>query len=349
MGATNHGTQTITFQYFLEATGAKFGKRLLDVLPPGTYSGGYLTKVTDSEVSLSALVAEIRDANNQISVRTASAATLNSTTLNSGAISSATPYLVLRWVYAPSSANYVDIHALASTGAALENDIIIGKCLFSGSTLTGFDYTDRTFLNIQNLFFKVEVALGLYVRLRAGRIHTSSGFVVVPDQLVGPFSVPSSPNSRIDLVYVDSSGSIQILQGSQGTSPTAPSYGGKTVLAQVTVVNGDTSIPYNRIVDTRSFITAGSSSLYSGGESLTFSNGAVLKQGFNTNVGTTTPVAFNTPFPNGVKTPLITVKDTYSGADFTPVVNNLTVSGFNIFNVNGAGGYDGYYWQVWGW
>jgi len=261
MGAIDHGTQTITFQYFLEATGAKFGKRLLDVLPPGIYSGGYLTKVTDSEVTLSALVAEIRDVNNQINVRTAFAATLNDTTLNTGAISSATPYLVLRWDYALSSANYVDVHAISSVDAALENDIIIGKCVFAGSTLTGFDYTDRTLLNVQNLYLKVETASGLYVRVRAGRMHTTTGYVNIPEQLVGPFNVPGGGNSRIDLVYVDNAGAIQILQGTQAVDPVAPAYNGKIVLAQIRIVNGDTSIPLDRITDVRTFIRQPSNTL----------------------------------------------------------------------------------------
>jgi len=115
VGTTNHGTQTITFQYFLEATGAEFGKRNLDITPPGIYSGGHLTRITDSEVSLSTFTAEIRDTTNQISVRTATAVTLNAGVLDSGAINSATPYLVLRWGYATTSVNYVEIHAIAST------------------------------------------------------------------------------------------------------------------------------------------------------------------------------------------------------------------------------------------
>lgn len=263
MGATSHGTQTITWQYFQEATGANWGKRLLGILPPGIYSGGYLTRVSDIEVTLSTLIAEIKDGITQINIRTAAAATLNSTTLNSGTISSATPYLVLRWAYALSAVNYVDVHAISSVSVALANDIVIGKCLFSGATLTGFNYSERTFLNIQDLFFKVETSSGLYVQLRAGRIHTSTGYVLVPEQLVGPFNVPSSSNSRIDLIYIDANGIATILQGTQAVSPVAPSYGGELVVAEVTLVNGDVSIPAIRIRDVRSFLTSKSSPVLS--------------------------------------------------------------------------------------
>ena len=290
MGLTNHGNQTITYQYYIEATGANFGKRILDIVPPGIYSGGYLTRVSDSIITLSTLIAEIRDATNQINVRTVASDTLNSTTLDSGAISSATPYIVLRWAYAASSINYVEIHAIANVASALTNDIIIGKCLFSGSVLTGFSYTERTFLNVQNLFLKVEESSGLYIQLRAGRIHTSTGFVLVPEQQVGPFTVPSSPNSRIDVVYISSTGTAAILQGTQGVSPVAPSYSGKLALAQVTIVNGDTSIPADRIVDVRAFISAGSggvpddSTLEKSGDTWRVKDTGITGAKLNTNV-----------------------------------------------------------------
>ena len=256
MGLKNHGTQTITYQYYIEGTGANFGKRILDIVPPGIYSGGYLTRVSDSVITLSTLIAEIRDTTNQINVRTAAVVTLNSTTLDSGTISSTTSYIVLRWAYAASAINYVEIHAIANVASALDNDIIIGKCNFSGSTLVDFDYEDRTFLNVQDLFLKVETSDGLYVQLRAGRVHTATGYVKVPEQTVGPFVAPSSPNSRVDLVYITAAGAVAMSQGTQALSPTTPDYGGKLVVAEVTVVNGDTSLPADQIVDVRSFITS---------------------------------------------------------------------------------------------
>ena len=254
MGQHNHGIQTVTHQYHLEASGVNFGKRLLNILPTGIYSGGYLTKVSNSEVTLSLFVVEIRDSTTQVSVRSAASATLNAANLDSGAISSTTPYLVMRWGYAASALNYLEIHAIASLNDRLQNDLIIGRCVFVGSDLDSFDYSDRSFPSILDKFLRVEAASGLYVRLRGGIVCTSSRRFVVPDQLVGPFTVPASPNSRIDLVYVDTSGSVQIQQGTPAVTPSAPNYGGKLVLAEVLLVNGDISIPWNRITDARSFV-----------------------------------------------------------------------------------------------
>lgn len=256
MGTTNHGSQNITVAYYEEATSADINKRNLDVIPRGIYSGGYLTRVSDVEVQLSLFSLEIGDSDVQISSKSSATATLNADTLDSGDIDEATPFLVFRWSDVSQQNNYVEIHAIDSVSSALTNDIIIGKCVFSAGVLTGFDYTYRTFLNVQNLFLKVVTNSGLYVWIRAGKIYTDSGYIVVPEQQVGPFSAPSSPNSRIDLVYVDTDGTVSIQEGTAAVSPSAPNYNRKLVVAQVLLVNGDTSIPASSITDTRSFITS---------------------------------------------------------------------------------------------
>lgn len=261
MGLTNHGNQEMTHEYYEEATAEEFNKRNLAMRPRGIYLGGYLTRVSDSEVSLSTFTAEIGDDNEQISVRTSTTATLKAATLDGGTISSGTPFLVLRWNFVEEQANYVEIHAIASAAAALSNDIIIGKCNFSGSTLVDFDYTDRTFVNVTDIVLRVEENSGLYVWIRAGRVHNGSQNIIVPEQQIGPFNVPSSPNSRIDLIYIDTDGTVKISQGTAAVSPTVPNYEGKKVVAEVRIVNGDTSIPASRITDVRSFVDVAASSI----------------------------------------------------------------------------------------
>jgi len=268
MGTTNHGNQDITYNYYEEASAENFNKRNLEIMPRGVYQGGHLKKVTNSEVTLSLFTVEIGDDNDQISSKSTTTAILNSGTLDSGNISSATPYLVFRWSHADQANNYVEVHAIANVSAAQSNDIIIGKCEFSGVTLTGFDYSDRTLLNIQNLFLRVEATedTEMYVWVRGGRVHTSSQKVNVAEQKVGPFTVPSSPNSRIDLVYVDTDGTLKIEQGIQEVSPSVPDYKGKLVLAEVRLVYGDSNISADRITDVRSPLTSlGSGGISSGG------------------------------------------------------------------------------------
>ena len=189
MGTTNHGTQTMTFRYFQDANQSDFAKKEVSIRPCGIYSGGHFTKVSNTEIKLSTFVAEIGDGTVQISVRTASEATLKAATLDSGSISSATPYIVLRWAYVAQANNYVEVHAIASVASAQANDIIVGKCTFSGATLTGFDYTDRTLLNVQNVLLRVEATedTEMYVWVRGGRVQIGSQYVVVPEQKIGSF------------------------------------------------------------------------------------------------------------------------------------------------------------------
>jgi hypothetical protein len=76
----------------------------------------------------------------------------------------------------------------------------------------------------------------------------------IGDQKIGPFTVPGAGLSRIDLVYIDFDGTIGVLEGTAATTPTAPLYTGKLVLAEVKCVNGDTNITWDRITDARSFL-----------------------------------------------------------------------------------------------
>jgi len=340
VGTTNHGNQEITVAYYEEATSFDVNKRNIDIVPRGIYSGGHLVKVSNTEVTLSPFTAEIGDDDIQISVKTSASATLKADTLDSGDIDQTTPYLVLRWSYLAQQNNYVEIHAIASISAAQSNDIIIGKCIFSGGVLTGFSYTERTFLNIQNLFLKVEEDSGLYVWIRAGRILTSSSYILIPEQRVGPFSVPSSPNSRIDLVYVDTDGSINIQQGSASPSPSAPSYSGKLVVAQVRLVNGDTSIPASRITDVRSFVASPSGG-FTGGQSITFPNGLILKQGTISLIAgrLSQTVTFASAFPNNIVNAWCIWQYAVVNDTEAPGVHTLTKSSMKVKNPNtGAAG-----------
>ena len=349
MGSTNHGTQSMTFHYFQDAKQSEFAEKDIDIRPCGIYSGGHLTRVSNTEITLSLLVAEIGDGSAQISVRTALDATLKAATLDSGSISSATPYIVLRWAYVATANNYVEVHAIASVAAAQANDIIVGKCVFSGATLTGFDYTDRTLLNVQNVFLRVEATedTEMYVWVRGGRVHNSTQCNTVPEQKVGPFAVPGAPNSRIDLVYIDDDGDPQILQGVAAPSPSAPSYGGRLVVAQVRVVNGDSDIPSSRISDVRSFIAptlAAITELFSSNGYVVLSNGLVIQWGTknipaNITENITLPMAYPTAHLWCLAHPRLNIH-TGTNSNLSTGANPLSLSQIQVRNGSGAGAID---------
>jgi hypothetical protein len=149
-----------------------------------------------------------------------------------------------------------DYMSIITTATPLANDLVVGKCTFTGGgNLQGFDYTERSTPNTQDLFLKVEVTgdLDLRVRVRAGRIQNGNASIIIPDQKSGLF-VPPAENSRIDLVYVNvATGAITIEQGVSGISPFVPSYAGKLVLAEVTLQSTSTSITSDMIQDARNF------------------------------------------------------------------------------------------------
>lgn len=243
----NIGSQQITVKFFDPVDSAVANRIGVGVRKLGIYSGGYLTKISDTSVSLSVFDCEIGDATYQIRATTGAAVTIT--------VGPSTPLVVLRWTYTGSAAvDYVDFVAVA-VGAQLATDVVIGLCSFTGITLTGFDYTLRTNPNTMDLFLKVEptVPASMYLRVRSGRANYGSANLDIVDQLSPLFTAPGS-NSRIDLVQINSLGGIIVTQGVAAASPVPPNYGGLVTLAEVTIVNGQTTITSASIKDVRAFV-----------------------------------------------------------------------------------------------
>jgi len=248
MPYTDIGGQNISLKFGAAGNSREINERFVDIRPTGIYDGGYLTVVDTSHARISALKCEIEDGTHQIRAETTTTVTL--------VVSSAAPYIVLRWAYTGSNNDYIGLLAVAS-GSIQTYDLIVGKCTFTGGgALNGFLYTERSNPAVVHLFLKVEVAEegGLYVRVRAGRIQNGKETIQIPDQKSTIF-VPPGTNSRIDLVYVDrTTGTVSIdSSGTAAISPVAPNYVGKLVLAEVTLSAGDLSIAASAIEDVRDF------------------------------------------------------------------------------------------------
>jgi len=276
------GSQTVHIKFYDELINSAGNFIGLDVRKPGIYSGGYLTKVSDTSVSLSTLSCEIPDSvgtGNQVRVTTGSAVTIT--------VAVATPLVVLRWTYTGSSTlDYMDFVAVA-VGAQSSTDVVVGLCSYTGSTLSGFTYTLRTTPNVMDLFLKVEPTspASMYVRIRAGRVNYGTTTYTIVDQLSPVFTAPTS-GSRIDLLQVNTSGTIIITPGIAGTSPTAPDYGGLITLAEVTIASGASSLASSNITDVRGFVGGNSPSypvvVAKGGTGSTTASGARTNLGLGT-------------------------------------------------------------------
>ena len=250
MGLIDYGSQSIQVNFNAPANSVSWTKRLVDLIPRGIFKGGLLTKITNVSISLSPLVVEIGDDFYQVRVSTASAVTITVTT--------GTPYIILRWVYTGATSNYMDVFAVAS-GSVQTNDIIVGKCVFAGATLTGFDYGDSTWQrstpNFPHLMLRVEARQtpDMTVVIRGGRTNYGTANLEVEVQISSVFTAPTV-NPRIDVVYVDTDGLVKVYTGSEAVTPSVPSYNSKKVLAEISLSVGMTSITETEIKDVRNFI-----------------------------------------------------------------------------------------------
>ena len=267
---SNVGTQIVTLKFYDSAATSNVNRRQKGIISTGIYSGGYLTKKDDSNVYLSLLVCEIQSGTgdhigDQVRVETQSVVTV-------AGCSSASPYIVLRWTYTGNqSADYMDFGsgctAVSSPGSY---DLIVGKCSYSGATLQGFDYTQRSNPNATNLFLRVEPEQtpAMYVRVRAGVVQVESGVIQISDQLAGPFTAPGS-GTTTGAVYIDSNGAVQISSNF--------TYAGQLVLAEIALSVGQSTITSSNITDVRPFLTASGGSIYDSGWFAVVKNTAYIK------------------------------------------------------------------------
>jgi len=247
-------TQKVSLQFFDAADAKEVNARLSILQQIGIYRGGYITKITDSQVSVSALVCEISDGTYQVKVDSDAAELVT--------VSIAAPYVVLRWVYAESPSNVMTYVGVASVGI-LANDIVVGQCIYAGSIMTGFDYVLRTTPDVHDLFLKVvpTIPASMQVRVKPGKINYGVQNYNIIDQISGVLIAPTT-NPRIDLIYADTDGIIKVFTGVEAVTPVAPDYNGKSGLAEITLTVGMTTIPVTSITDVRAFLSGGGYAIY---------------------------------------------------------------------------------------
>lgn len=209
-------------------------------------------RLSDISVSVTPLVCEIGDDDYQVRVETQVAATI--------AVSVAAPYVILRWTYTGTTGNYMDILAVSEVNIQA-NDLIVGKCVFAGAVLTGFDYNTgnvdaATFSPRRSVphtlaeRFKVEPTAtpSMAVNVRGGVISNGTYIWMIPDQTTGALVAPAS-STRYDIICLVGS-TVTVVTGIEG-SGTYPDPAGRIVLAVLKMVVGQTSILKTDIFDAR--------------------------------------------------------------------------------------------------
>ena len=234
--ASDEGSQIVTIRFHRPVDSDVVNKRFQDIRMLGIHKGGYLTITAAPQVSLSPLVCEISDGTHQVRVETTVAVTKTLTVGN--------PYLILSWDY--SGVEDTDFMVITTSGLPDEDDIIVGKGIFTEGVLTSIDYSNRTSPDTHHLFLRVEEmeTPSTYVKVRAGVGHAASAHSSIVDRNV---LISGYSGGDEVYVYVNDAGGI-------AHSKTAANYVGKALLAKI-VYPADGIIENSDIEDTRSFIT----------------------------------------------------------------------------------------------
>jgi hypothetical protein len=332
---SNTGNQLCTVKYY-DPVDSEIANRIgKGVRKTGIYSGGYITRVTDTSVTVSALECEIASAdgsNNQVSIKTGVGGSGVITVTGLGAF---TPYVVIKWTATTDpDTDYMEIVAESAINV-LANPywLIVGKCSFPGGVLTpnyGWDSTDkittRSNPNVQDLFLKVEPTspASMYVRIRGGRISYGTSNFDIADQLSPLLLVPPS-NSWVVAIQVNTSGAIVATYGSAAASPSAPSYGGLLTLAEITIASGASTVISSNIKDTRSFMGNGNapSTAWANitGSPVAYKSRSLLWYSGYPAVGTAVGLQFTMPFAGTFTKAWLKVVSAPTGANLIVDVN----------------------------
>ena len=252
MGTTNYGNQDIQWNYYDPLNSDEFDKHSQDIIPTGIYKGGSMEVINTTTIRVNPLVCMISDGVQAARIKTSDPADLS--------IVDTTPYVILRWSWAALTNWYMDM-LVVDFSSILPNDIVVGKGVFNGShELISIDYTPKTVTPNMYTFLQVTElntpAMNVFVN--SGWVSYGASRIFVPAQVSPGFTAaPGSPNSRIDLVYIDSGGNVLIMDGSPAVSPVPQSHTGKIVLAEVLVATGTTAIRNSMITDSRPWINLG--------------------------------------------------------------------------------------------
>jgi hypothetical protein len=305
MGTLNNGSQVLQFNYKAEGISKGFNILNHKLHSRGIYSGGTFARVSDTAITLSPTLLFFEEPLKQVGIRIET--TVNAT-IN---VLPTTPYIVGRYTWINTENNYMDFLAVASYNLE-DTDIIFGRLVFNGSVLTTeYDYSKKQWsynyynnVNDELPPFKVEAQepYSNTVIVGPGRVFFDSAIVTLAINTNSPaFSLPVSANGRTDLITLNRSSAITIIQGVDTSGAPIPTLTSDYLLlaivrfpANATQVSGS----YIEYIPPNKYLDGGISSRAISGDS---SKGAIvitnanspIKSGFYT---------LNSPYTNGPTT-----------------------------------------------
>jgi hypothetical protein len=252
----NYGNQVLVFSFHQEARAKGFNQGFCDILPYGVYTGGALTRLNDNLIQVGALTTVIRsNEEDKVALR------IETTEAQGLIVDHTKPYAILRFGWVNQDNNFMDIRMVGwSTDPFEVNedklwplDIILGKTQFIESSsgngvfiidpANPFDLSRRkdVFLKeTENVYAQFRVSASEVnpkrVYVSGGRVNTSKGRFIVSGGEYPTFDIPdTTAQARTDLIVVNASGQIQLIQGTPSASfpAPAPKYGTYKVCAEI--------------------------------------------------------------------------------------------------------------------
>jgi uncharacterized protein YciU (UPF0263 family) len=250
---TNYGNQRIVFDFHQEARSRGFNDAFCDILPYGVYTGGSLTCLNGNLIQIGEMSVIIRS--NEMDDVALKITTIEPQEL---VVEYTKPYIVLRFGWTDNDNNFMDMRAVGWSIDPFEVDedklwpldIILGKVQFtdrSGVPIIDldnpFDLSRRkdVFLKeAENVYTQFRVSASenspKKVYISGGRVNTSRGRFIIPGGDYPSTDVPdTAAQSRTDLIVINASGQIQMVQGnpSAANPAPAPKYGTYKVCAEI--------------------------------------------------------------------------------------------------------------------
>lgn len=226
MGTTNNGGQILTFDFKQQGTSEGFNKLFYKLLPTGILSGGQLTRVTDTSITISPMLCFYEDTARELGARLETTLDANVT------VSSATPFVVGRFVWLNVEENYMDFLSV-SYGDIEEGDLIFGKCVYSDNiTLSRFDYSRKSWskdyyeniaesTNPDFLVFASE-PYSTQVIVGKGSAFIGGRKVNILSNTPSPIIDTNVSTSRKDLLTITQEGSLKLIKGKESVTPIQP-------------------------------------------------------------------------------------------------------------------------------
>lgn len=255
----NLGSQQRVFHYKQPLKSEEFNRLFSKTLPTGIYDGGGLERVSSNQVivrPLSVIIEDSKDKDVAVRIRTLEPVSLTIEPDADRCI------LAMRYTWEETEENYlefiqvseiIDTNGLINT-SLWKNDLIIGKIIFSGTSVSdtnSFDYTraHKAFANpeVDNLLplLVVRSALGpgneKKVYVDGGRILATTGLVSLVGQY-SPIISDTISNQRWDYVYLDENGVVRVQEGSEASDPKTRPFYGRKVLATIKRGPGRTDV-----------------------------------------------------------------------------------------------------------